>query len=272
MQKRRATLSLPRVAGKLVLGCARYGLALITLVVCAFVFHVFNRTRIHGRAFWRLQPNLMIVSNHQSLIDSFVIASTLAFPQFFVMPWLLPWHLPERRNFFASRGMRFVMLLWKAIPVDRAVADRTKNIATYRHILGALRYGTVHIFLEGTRSKDERLLPPKPAVAKLLLETGASVLLVGLNGMHRIQPHRQSFEDQPRSFLHLIGRRFAWIFHFRTGHQADVIFDDGIIGPQELSRLAGNGTDAERWERLATALAERIVMLKASAYPTVCAA
>lgn len=267
MSRRLNTAALPRLAGKLVLGIARYCTALLTIIVCFFVFHLFNRTRIHGNAFWRLRSNLMIVSNHQSLIDSYVIGSTLAFPQFLVMPWLLSWHLPEWKNFFASKGLRFAMMLWKAIPLARSAEDRTRNLGTYRRIMDALRHGTVHIFLEGTRSRSEQLLPPKAAVAKLILQTHASVLLVGLNGMHRIQPHRSSPEGQKRTILHALGHRVAWIFHFRIRQSADVIVDDRIISPEELLAMAGGGTDEERSQRLANALSDRIRLLKESVRP-----
>lgn len=260
-------MTLPRLLGSLALGIARYFTALLTILTCLVVFHLFNRTHIHGKAFWRLRPNLMIVSNHQSLIDSYVIGATLAFPQFLVMPWLLSWHLPERKNFFASKGLRFAMMLWKAIPLARNAEDRTRNLGTYRRIMDALRHGTVHIFLEGTRSKSEQLLPPKPAVAKLILQTGASVLLVGLNGMHRVQPHSSSPDGQRWTILRALGRRTAWIFHFRTGQTVDVVVDDRIIHHEELLVMAGGGTDDEQHQQLAHALSGRIRQLKESVHP-----
>lgn len=107
MSHRRKALSVPRLAGVLALGSARYVVAFLTLLFVAFVFYVLNRTRIHGKASFRLKPNLIIVSNHQSLIDSFLIGLALCVPQFLVMPWLLPWHLPEKE------------LLWYAAPEVR---------------------------------------------------------------------------------------------------------------------------------------------------------
>ena len=272
MSKHFKAMTLPRLVGNFVLGIARYFTALFTILACLVVFHLFNRTRIHGNAFWRLRPNLMIVSNHQSLIDSYVIGSTLAFPQFLVMPWLLPLHLPEWKNFFASRGLRLAMMLWKAIPLARGSEDRGRNLGTYRRIMDALRHGTVHIFLEGTRSKSEALLPPKPAVAKLILQTRASVLLVGLNGMHRVQPHSSSPDGQRWTILRALGRRTAWIFHFRVRQTVDVIVDDCVITHEELLALAGVGTDEERYQRLASALSDRILQLKESVHPVSSAA
>lgn len=266
MSKRRKALLLPRLAGALLLGFFRYLLALLTCIVCAFVFHVLNTTKVHGRAFWRLRRGTVIVSNHQSLIDSFLVTFTLAIPQCLLAPWLLPWHLPERRNFFNTKALRVVMALWKAIPVDRSPSDRARNITTYRRIMDALRHGTVHIFLEGTRSRDERMLPPKPAVAKLILETRASVLLVGLNGMHGIQPHRASPDEQPKTIFHALGRRFAWMFHFRTGKHVDVVIGDRILAPEELVLLAGSGSAEERSVRLAHALSDRIRQLRDSVH------
>lgn len=102
-------------------------------------------------------------------------------------PALLP-RIPGRTSAFAKRSLfslplfGYCLKLAEYIPVDRggSVSGAQKSVAAARRILQK----GIHIttFVEGTRSKDGRLLPFKKGPFYLAMETGALCIPVSVSG------------------------------------------------------------------------------------------
>lgn len=106
-------------------------------------------------------------------------------------PALLP-RIPGRTAAFFKRSLKkipamgYAMKLAEFIPVDRAgtVESAQESVAAARRVLEK----GIHIttFVEGTRSKDGRLLPFKKGPFFLAKETGAPVIPVSLYGTEKM--------------------------------------------------------------------------------------
>lgn len=125
-----------------------------------------KRYRIEGvresrRQFARFRDSgapILVCANHLTLIDSMLVALAL------VPAWKLafsfgsmPWNTPERENFAAGWGMRFVTYLAKCIPISRG--GRREEVASVLERLAHLtRKGEMAlVFPEGGRSRSGRV-------------------------------------------------------------------------------------------------------------------
>jgi 1-acyl-sn-glycerol-3-phosphate acyltransferase len=120
---------------------------------------------------------VIMAGNHLSVADSFVIPIMARRPVYFL----------AKKEYFRSRLTRTIMLGLNQIPVDRS--GGRASLMALDAALPILRDGNVlGIFPEGTRSPDGRLYRGRPGVAKLALDSGATIVPVGLLGTERIQP------------------------------------------------------------------------------------
>ena len=120
----------------------------------------------------------IFMSNHLSNLDP---------------PALFP-HIPGRTSAFLKRSLMKIpvlgygMKLADFVPVDRdgRVESAIESVNVAR---GVLHKG-IHIttFVEGTRSRDGRLLPFKKGPFYLAMEAGAPVVPVSIHGTERLMP------------------------------------------------------------------------------------
>jgi 1-acyl-sn-glycerol-3-phosphate acyltransferase len=102
-------------------------------------------------------------------------------------PALLP-HIPGRTSAFLKRSLMDIpvlgygMKLGEFVPVDREgrVESAMESVAAARRVLEKGRHITT--FVEGTRSRDGRLLPFKKGPFYLAIETGAPVVPISIHG------------------------------------------------------------------------------------------
>lgn len=66
-------------------------------------FRLFYIIKIYGWQRLRWQRNTIVYTNHQSMIDSFLIGPLLLWPKTLLRPSLIPVHLPAKENFFEPR-------------------------------------------------------------------------------------------------------------------------------------------------------------------------
>lgn len=256
------TVTVPYKLWRACFNVLQYLLTLATSVMCLFVFRILNQTTVLGKRGSLLHPGLLIISNHQSMMDSYLVGSVVCFPQVFWHPRLLSWHMPDRLNYYTSGVMRFLMQLWKTIPVERDAKGERRDVRAFNKACQVLRHGTIHVFPEGGRSPNQELRPFKPEVGGLTLRTRATVLPVYFNGMHGVQPYRKNPGDPPITlWRHLFGKKFEWIFDFRSGRRVTIIIGEPI-STTECERLAGAGDFKTRSQALAQALMERIEDLR----------
>ena len=128
--------------------------------------------------------------------------------------------------------------------------------------------GMLHVFIEGTRSPDDNLMPPKPQVGALALDTGATVVPLYFRGMHRVHPYRKMPCDPPETWWRRwFGTHTEWLLDIRAGHHIVVEVGQPIT-PQELQVLAGSGEHRERVTRLSCAIMERLQALRSESFKT----
>ena len=163
-------------------------------------FWVLNRTRVYGRSRVPLEPNTLLISNHQSMIDSFAIGYSAFFPRNVFRPFLAPWNPAAQENFFKNRFLAWIFLQFKCIPVRPGRRD----LKAINRSVRALRNSTMILFPEGTRSRDGTIGRGRPGAGLVILETRPTVVPVTIEGMDRVLPVGKRF---PR-----IGQRISIYF------------------------------------------------------------
>ena len=147
-------------------------------------FFVLNRTKIIGRQNVGDEKNTLILANHQSMIDSFLVGLGAYFPHAIWKPHLMPWNPAAEENFFKNPILAWFSDNWKCIPVRRGRRD----FHAVHRMSQVLPNGVIILFPEGTRSRDGSVLPGRPGVGLVALATRPRVIPVAIEGMNRVLP------------------------------------------------------------------------------------
>ncbi len=135
--------------------------------------------RVRAEGLERLDPGgtYIFMSNHVSNVDP---------------PILVPL-IPRRTSVLVKKELFRVpvlgqaMLLARLVPVDRT--NRESAVASLRAAENVLHNGiNMTVFVEGTRSRDGRLLPFKKGPFYLAMDTGVMVVPVTILGTYEAQP------------------------------------------------------------------------------------
>lgn len=172
----------------------------LTALLAWFYLRVLNRVEVIGRENVPRGRRVLIVANHVSIIDSFVIGLAAFLPTALWRPDLFPWNPAAKEKFFARPLLRLLMRLWKCIPVRRHQHDFEALAEMER----CLADGTMILYPEGTRSRSGRLNPGRPGVGKLIHDLRPIVVPVAHTGIEDVLPIGARF---PR-----IGRRIRIAF------------------------------------------------------------
>ena len=141
-----------------------------------------TRLQVYGREHVPREGALIVASNHLSFIDSMVIPLASGRQV----------HFLGKAEYFQGRGLRGAAVRWfhstgGTIPVDRA----DPRAAAGSLFLGeeVLRRGEAFgVYPEGTRSPDGRLHRGRTGVARMALNTGATLLPCAVTGTDKVQP------------------------------------------------------------------------------------
>ena len=168
---------------KAVLPFTRYLWTNATMILGWIYFHVLNHTIAFGMENVGEERNTLLLSNHQSLIDGFVIGFVW-YPQTWLKPGLMPWNPAAAENFYFNPLMAWLSDNWKCLPIRPG----RKDFGAMARIREALKDGTMTIFPEGTRTRDGRLLPPRSGIAYVMHQARPKAIPVCMDGMNRVMP------------------------------------------------------------------------------------
>lgn len=128
----------------------------------------------------RGESGIMILYNHISAVDPFVVAVTS-------MPFFSPvwWRAPAKEELFDIPIVRSIIGTWGGFPVRRGKRD----LKSIEKMTVMLRHSVVVIAPEGTRSKDTTLQRGKAGVGKVIYDAHPrKVIPVKLEGVEQVLP------------------------------------------------------------------------------------
>jgi len=142
------------------------------ILLCKFLFHLEIRglENLDG-----IGDSCIIAPNHQSFLDPPVLG--LAFPR--------------RLKYFAKTDifkipiLSFLVRHLGAIPIDR---DIMSSMTVRQGVKVLKEKNWLAIFPEGTRSRSEKMSPPKQGIGFLHYKSGAPIVPVWLDGTGRALP------------------------------------------------------------------------------------
>ncbi|ADO72219.1 lysophospholipid acyltransferase family protein [Stigmatella aurantiaca] len=136
----------------------------------------FWRFGVHGPVPKQLASRTVVVSNHESNADPFLISH---------LPWEMKWL--GKASLFKIPVVGWSMWLAGDIPVTRGDQNSAKG-AMAQCVRWLAKGVPVMIFPEGTRSKTDELLPFKDGAFRLAIEQGADILPLAVSGTRRALP------------------------------------------------------------------------------------
>jgi 1-acyl-sn-glycerol-3-phosphate acyltransferase len=156
----------------------------ITVTWLGVLFFIFNRTTVLGRGNVGEEPNTLLLCNHQSMLDSFLVGMGAYFPQSWLKPRLIPWNPAAAENFYRTPILAWLADNWKCIWVR---AGRRDLHALHR-MTEVLPDGVMTLFPEGTRTRDGSVGEGRPGPGLLILATRPRVIPVAIDGMRDVLP------------------------------------------------------------------------------------
>lgn len=156
----------------------------VTVTTVASLFFVLNRTTVIGRSNVRHKRNTLLVSNHQSMIDSYLVGLGAFFPHAWWRPYLLPWNPAAVENFYKNPVLSWFSDQWRCIPVRPGRRD----LHALRRMIEALPRGVMTLFPEGTRTRSGDVQQGRPGAGLLILATRPIVIPVAIEGMRDVLP------------------------------------------------------------------------------------
>jgi len=170
-----------------------YLLTNLTVTLFWMFFFVLNRTRVVGREHVGVERNTLLLSNHQSMLDSFLVGLAAFYPRSLLRPYLLPWNPAAAENFYRTPILAWLADNWKCIWVQPGRHD----LHALHRMIQVLPRGVMTLFPEGSRTRDGSVGAGQAGAGLLILATGARVIPVAIEGMREVLPIGRSV---PRIF------------------------------------------------------------------------
>ncbi|MFA6428829.1 MAG: lysophospholipid acyltransferase family protein [Candidatus Buchananbacteria bacterium] len=157
---------------------------LITKVVL-----ITSRAEVYGRENFTFQPGTLIIGNHQSMIDSFLVGTALYLPKAWKLKYFnsLPYHAAAQENFFKNYFLKWLCTNCNCLPVK---PGRNSPDILYK-ISELLKNGkTVFVFPEGGRTRDPNgeFRPAAAAIGQLIYRVKCPVVPVSIWGANHLLP------------------------------------------------------------------------------------
>lgn len=220
-----------------------YILANIVGFISWFFFRAWHKVVIYGHQQVIWQKNMIVLTNHKSMIDSFMIGTVMLWPKILYRPSLIPMHLAAKENFSQPHLFtRFLKRLCRMRGVGRAIGlflrnswvERVGNFPTnvlfdllflflrvfpvepgrndpkvIRRVKRALPESVIHVFITAGRDIDEKFDRVARGVGFWVKQNRTRVLPVFFRGIEHIQIKGKVFPRiWPRMTVHLITGHF----------------------------------------------------------------
>src|SRR5260370_15909604 len=156
----------------------------VTVALLGLVCFVLNRARVVGRRNVGQERNTLLLSNHQSMLDSFLVGLAAFYPQSCLKPHLIPWNPAAAENFYKNPLLAWLADNWKCI----WVREGRRDLHALHRMIQVLPRGVMTVFPEGTRSRDGSVGPGRPGAGLLILATRARVIPVAIDRMQEVLP------------------------------------------------------------------------------------
>src|SRR3989442_1051321 len=156
----------------------------VTVTLFWLVFFVFNRTVVIGRRNVGEERNTLLLSNHQSMLDSFLVGLAAFYPQSWLKPQLIPWNPAAAENFYKNPLLAWLADNWKCI----WVRERRYDLHALHRMIQILPCGRLYPFPESTRRLEGAVCPGRPRAGLRILATRARVISVAIDRMQEVLP------------------------------------------------------------------------------------
>jgi 1-acyl-sn-glycerol-3-phosphate acyltransferase len=150
---------------------------------CGTFLAAFGGWRVTGREEFPSEGAVLLVANHASFLDVFVLGASQRRPLNYV----------ARSTLFLP-GLGFLIRSIGAFPIQREGMGASGMKETLRRLRNG---GVVTLFPEGTRTHDGELLPLKSGIAVLVARAGVPVVPAGIAGTFQAWPRTHLF-PRPR--------------------------------------------------------------------------
>ncbi len=162
-------------------------------------FRFLNHTTVIGKRNVPRKPNTLLLSNHQSGIDSFLVGLCAYYPASLIRPSLIPWNPAAEEYLYCNAFLAWLADNLKCIRIKKG----RKDLRVIREMAEGLRTSPLTSFPEGTRSRTGKIGRGRPGAGLLILETWPAVVPVCIDGMDKVLPVGSVF---PRFFKRIFVR------------------------------------------------------------------
>lgn len=182
-----------RLPSRLLWPVTQYFITSLSVTLSYIYFRLLNNTTVIGKRNVPRRPNTLLLSNHQTMIDSFLVGLCAYYPVLLIRPSLMPWNPAAEENFYRNTILAWFADNWKCIPIRKG----RKDFKAILKVAEGLRTSPVTFFPEGTRSRTGEIGRGRAGTGFLVMETWPAVVPVCIDGMDKVLPIGSSF---PRFF------------------------------------------------------------------------
>lgn len=200
----------------------------LTYLVTIFIFvipfwvfmKVFNRVKIIGKAsFQKVNPPFLFVSNHVSMLDDAFIGPLLFMPKGLWSYKFIPYHTPERKNFYRGPIFSWIMEHVKCLPLTRGQGIFQPGM---QRIIEKLKAGrVVHIYPEGTRTRNGQIGSGKLGVGRIIHEAKCPVIPCYHQGLNQVLPLGTKFPKSGKRITIIVGEPITFDQYFTRESNMD---------------------------------------------------
>jgi len=169
---------------------AVYLLRVCVYIATYFIFKVGNRIKIIGRENVPKETGVLFLVNHQTLIDSLLLAiGTINFWDILFHPKRIAHNFPEAKNFYYNGFLRIFFKALKTVPISRSGVSRAKIENQVNQFCNLLEDSNLVVFFEGTRTRDGRINKCRIGPALTVIKARPRYIIpILLEGIQPIMP------------------------------------------------------------------------------------